>query len=67
MAEQSEAERLSAMFDAILTKKYGGIIPPMPYSTAFGIRHFDALLGGGLSSSLPICVSSTPETGDRIN
>jgi hypothetical protein len=62
----NEASILSSVFDAVLQKKYGSVIAPAPYLTAFGIRHFDALLGGGISSSLPVCVSSTPETGEVI-
>jgi len=58
-----DAEKLSTAFNAVLTQKYGAIIPPIPYSTPFKIRHFDALLGGGISSSLPVCISSTPESG----
>jgi RecA/RadA recombinase len=58
-----EAKRLTAAFDAVLVQKFGQIIPPIPYSTPFGVRTLDCLLGGGLSSSLPVCVSSTPESG----
>ncbi len=58
-----EASKLTAAFDAILNSRYGGIIPPGPYSSPFGVRTFDALIGGGISSSLPVCISSTPESG----
>jgi len=58
-----EAEKLTLAFDAVLMSRYGGIIPPTPYVTKFGIRPLDALIGGGITSSLPVCISSTPETG----
>ncbi len=54
---------LKTAFDEIITKKYGHSVPPSPYITPFGIRTVDALLGGGLQSSAPIGISSTPETG----
>lgn len=57
------ANILRTAFDEIITKKYGTSVPPSPYITPFGIRTVDALIGGGLQSSAPIGISSTPETG----
>ncbi len=56
-------EVLKAAFTKVIKDKYGGIEAPPPYVTPFNIKHFDALLGGGLSSSLPVMFTSTPETG----
>lgn len=61
---QSEhALQLKNAMEAHISKKFGGAIPPAPYITAFGIKTVDALLGGGIQSSAPISISSTPETG----
>jgi len=46
-----------------ISNKFGQSIPPPPYITPFGIKTVDALLGGGIQSSAPISISSTPETG----
>lgn len=54
---------LKTAFDTHIHNKYGAMTPPAPYITPFGIKTFDALLGGGFQSSAPICISSTPETG----
>jgi len=54
---------LKTGMERLLTAEYGSCIAPPAYVTKTGIRHLDALLGGGLSSSLPIMLSSTPETG----
>ncbi len=55
--------RLKSKFDEILQKNYGNFIAPPPIVTPFNVRHLDAILGGGLSSSSPVVFSSTPETG----
>lgn len=60
---ENTGEVLKAAFMNVMQNKYGGIEAPPPYITSFGIKHFDALLGGGLSSSLPVMFTSTPETG----
>ena len=57
------AQLLKTAFDTHIHNKYGAMTPPAPYITPFGIKTFDALLGGGFQSSAPICISSTPETG----
>ncbi len=56
-------EKLGEAFNAIITRDYGFTRAPKPYMTPFGIQHLDALLGGGIISSAPVVLSSTPETG----
>lgn len=62
-AEEGIAEKLSEAFEKIITRDYGFARAPKPYVTPFGIQHLDALLGGGIISSAPVVLSSTPETG----
>ncbi len=57
------AEKLGTAFDHVITSQYGYARAPKPYITPFGIQHLDALLGGGIISSAPVVLSSTPETG----
>lgn len=57
------AEKLGTAFEAVITRDYGFARAPKPYITPFGIQHLDALLGGGIISSAPVVLSSTPETG----
>jgi hypothetical protein len=57
------AEKLGTAFEHVLTTTYGYARAPKPYITPFGIQHLDALLGGGIISSAPVVLSSTPETG----
>jgi len=54
---------LKTGMERLLVAEYGDCIAPPAYITKTGVRHLDALLGGGISSSLPIMISSTPETG----
>ncbi len=54
---------LRTAMDKHIGNKFGHAEPPAPYITPFGIRPLDALLGGGMASSAPISISSTPETG----
>ena len=49
--------------ERLLRTQYGDNIAPPSYITSTGVKPLDALLGGGLSSSLPCMISSTPETG----
>lgn len=63
MAEVNAAHVLRTAFDKVLMEKFGNCVPPPPYVTPFGIKHFDAILGGGFTSSAPVALSSTPETG----
>lgn len=60
---QDMAAILKIAFEKTLKKEYGHVIPPPSYTTPTGIRHFDAIIGGGFTSSAPIAFSSTPETG----
>lgn len=62
-AEASITQKLNLAFNQILTSKFGHSRAPKPYITPFGIKHLDTLLGGGLVSSAPVVLSSTPETG----
>lgn len=62
-ATEEVAIELANAFDEFTMDKYGMLNPPNPYVTPTGIRPLDALLGGGLASSMPIAISSTPETG----
>jgi len=62
-AELDVTLKLGQAFDIIIKKQYGHLIAPEPIVTPFGITHLDALLGGGLVSSGPVMISSTPETG----
>jgi len=57
------AEKLGTAFEHVITSQYGYARAPKPYITPFGIQHLDALLGGGIISSAPVVLSSTPETG----
>lgn len=54
---------LRQAFETTLTNKYQNFVPPNPLVTPTGIRHLDALLGGGITSSSYVFLSSTPETG----
>lgn len=54
---------LKKAFEHVLTEKFGSCVPPPSYTTPYGIRHLDVLLGGGLTSSAPVAFSSTPESG----
>jgi len=58
-----QAGILGQMFDRVIAKKYGGKRSPEPLIMSTGIYHLDALLGGGLISSGPIMISSSPESG----
>lgn len=62
-ADNSQAEKLGLAFESVITKQYGYARAPKPYMTPFNIQHLDALLGGGIVSSAPVILSSTPETG----
>jgi len=61
--EVLHAEKLGEAFEKVITTNYGFTRAPKPYVTPFGIQHLDALLGGGIISSAPVVLSSTPETG----
>lgn len=54
---------LRKAFETTLRNKFGNSIPPEPIITPTGIKHLDAILGGGITSSSYVFLSSTPETG----
>ena len=60
---KEQAEIIGNAFQSVITKKFGSLIAPPPIFFSTGVKHLDALLGGGLVSSGLIMVSSTPETG----
>lgn len=60
---QKDVSTLLKAIDILVQNKYGAVVPPPAYITPFGIRPLDAILGGGLSSGLPVAFCSTPETG----
>lgn len=55
--------KLGQAFDRVLDKNYGAYRAPEPIVTPFGVRHLDALLGGGIVSSGPVILTATPESG----
>lgn len=61
VSEQTDV--LSQLFDKVIEKSFGNKRSPSPLIMPTGIGHLDALLGGGLMSSGPVMVSSTPESG----
>jgi len=65
-SENASIELTQALGDAfgqIIERDFGNYIAPPPIITPTGIMPLDYLLGGGLVSSKPIMISSTPETG----
>jgi len=61
VAEQADV--LGQLFEKVIEKKYGNKKSPPPLIMSTGVGHLDALLGGGLISSGPVMLSSTPESG----
>lgn len=57
------ASKLCSAFDSFVQKNYGEYRVPPPIVTKFDVAPIDALLGGGIVSSGPVILSSTPETG----
>ena len=57
------SQLLGQAFDRLVKEQFGHTIAPSPIVTPTGIVHLDYLLGGGLVSSKPIMMSSTPESG----
>jgi len=49
--------------ERLIRAEYGDNVAPKSHVTPTGVKTLDALLGGGLTSSLPCMISSTPETG----
>jgi RecA/RadA recombinase len=58
-----QADVLSQLFNKVIEKKYGSKRSPSPLIMSTGIGHLDALLGGGILSSGPVMITSTPESG----
>lgn len=56
-------EKLGSAFSAIIKRDFGQYVAPSPIVTPTDIRPLDCLLGGGIVSSKPVMISSTPETG----
>jgi len=61
--EGNHSNLLKKYFDQVIEKQFGNLIPPQALITPFGIKTFDAILGGGIASSLLTAFSSAPETG----
>ena len=63
--EEQEKATIEAMqsISIFMQEKFGSFQPPSPFITEFGIRHLDAIIGGGFSSQSTICLTSTPESG----
>ena len=57
------SQALGDAFGQVIERDFGSYIAPPPIMTSTGIVPLDYLLGGGLVSSKPIMISSTPETG----
>jgi hypothetical protein len=63
LAESDLSEKLGDAFNAIIKRDFGQYVAPSPIVTPTGIVPLDYLLGGGIVSSKPVMISSTPETG----
>jgi len=63
LAESDLSEKLGEAFSAIIKRDFGQYLAPSPIVTPTGIKTLDYLLGGGIVSSKPVMISSTPETG----
>lgn len=63
MSEENHSSSLKKYFDKVIESNFGDLIPPEAIITPFGIKTFDAILGGGIASSLLTAFSSAPETG----
>lgn len=63
LAESALSEKLGEAFGAVITRDFGQYVAPSPIVTETGIKPLDYLLGGGIVSSKPVMISSTPETG----
>jgi predicted ATP-dependent serine protease len=63
MSETTTNNTLGLLLDKAITRKFGSKKTPEPLFFSTGIKHLDALLGGGIISSGPVMVTSTPETG----
>lgn len=66
LADTELSEKLGEAFGTIIKRDFGQFVAPPPIMTPTGIKPLDYLLGGGLASSKPIMISSTPETGLKL-
>ena len=57
---------LGEAFNSVIKRDFGQFVAPPPIITPTGIVPLDFLLGGGIVSSKPVMLSSTPETGYPI-
>jgi hypothetical protein len=63
LADAELSGKLGEAFGAIIKRDFGQFVAPSPIMTPTGIKPLDYLLGGGIMSSKPVMLSSTPETG----
>ncbi len=63
IADVNLSEKLSEALGTIIKRDFGQYIAPPPIVTPTNIIPLDYLLGGGIVSSKPVMISSTPETG----
>lgn len=61
--DENLTKALGDAFNQIIQRDFGHLIAPPPIITPTGIVPLDYLLGGGIVSSKPVMISSTPETG----
>ena len=66
LAEGALSQKLGEAFNSIIKRDFGQYIAPSPIVTPTGIKPLDYLLGGGIVSSKPVMISSTPETGWKL-
>lgn len=66
LASNEYSKLLGDAIDKIIIRDYGHYKAPPPIITPTKIVPLDYLLGGGIVSSKPVMISSTPETGYRL-
>jgi len=66
LADEGLSGKLGEAFSLIIKRDFGQFVAPQPIVTPTGIVPLDYLLGGGIVSSKPVLISSTPETGCRL-
>jgi archaellum biogenesis ATPase FlaH len=57
------SQALGDAFNLVIKRDFGNYVAPSPIITPTNIIPLDYLLGGGIVSSKPVMISSTPETG----
>jgi hypothetical protein len=63
LASTALSEKLGEAIGSIIKRDFGQYVAPSPIVTPTNIVPLDYLLGGGIVSSKPVLISSTPETG----